>query len=123
MILKNLFQTNFTLNFNEGIKAKETSKRLLSSSPRGPIVDQVEKFNVSISWRKFSRIGTLGSPAISSRSQTVVTCFTGADSGIGTMKNILYVKGSELREGSEKKEKKKWNFPFLGGPPPPPSEK
>ena len=94
--LKNLFQTNFTLYFDAEKRSKEKRKKLMPASPPGLIVEEVEKFNVSLSWKKFARIGTLGMPPINKKSASVRTCDTDVDTGVGTLDNILYVKGRQL---------------------------
>ena len=98
LIFQYLYQTNFTLNFYGEIKGEETSKEVkavLAGSPGGLIAEQVEKFNVSLNWSKFSRIGSLGSSELIDRTGTVLDCKTGADSGVATLANILYVGGSQ----------------------------
>ena len=95
------FQTSFSLNFGEEIKSTDVNKKEISApvtaSTRGPtILEGVERFNVSASWKKFSRLGRLGRPIVPG--DTVVTCHGGSsdtdtDTGVGIADNILYVKG------------------------------
>ena len=102
-----MFQTNFTLNFHKEIKSTDVNKKEISdpapvTSPvtartRGPtILEGSTGFNVSASWKKFSRLGRLGRPIVLGQGDTVVTCHGGSsdtDTGVGIVDNILYVKG------------------------------
>ena len=62
-------------------------------NPPGLTGGKLETFNVSVSWEKFSRIGTLGSPAIN-KIEPVVSCQTGVKTGVKTVDNILYIDGN-----------------------------
>lgn len=63
-------------------------------NPTGLTGGKLETFNVSVSWEKFSRIGTLGSPVINKRFEPVVSCQSGVKTGVKTVDNILYIDGN-----------------------------
>ena len=85
---------------NEATEHFETQNVSLTVVPfksDKPIVRLPKKFQLSGSWRKFARLGYLGTSRVSSSEANVTTCSRGESvRSLALAENILYLKGWSL---------------------------